>query len=215
MGGEGDGELTKGGTMTTASTWSNGRIEIVTGENAVSCLARPKPVTALVAMWVFAALLLVVPGYFVVGAVRQSGAGRGVFNEVVLAIASSVMVVPAVLVLLVMIRRAGRRCGVEIAGNVVTLYTPDLAVPVHRFDLKDLKGATLAGRGESATLAIKRRKGLGIKVFIGYPSGALAAAMDAINRMVVHDRVHGFEVIPMAQIAPVRGEQPADGREGG
>jgi hypothetical protein len=105
-------------------------------------------------------------------------------------------------VLLNVFRRRNMRRGIEVVEGVGTLYTPDLPVGRHMFDRSNLGGAQLVAAARGVDLRVQRRNGTGVPVFIGYPANLVAPVVDAVNGLVVDNRHHGFEVIPLARIAP-------------
>jgi len=177
----------------------NDIFDIVSDGKSMTCLAWPRAPIALVAMTVIVALAGILPAWWIVRGLLDR---HDQFENVASGIAVGIPIGLALPVLLVMVRRAKLKRGVEIVDGTVTLFTPDSTRSRHQFDLNQLKGATLTGTGGTATLRIELRRGGSIPVFIGFPSTALGRAMDAINSMVIDNRYHGFEVIAKVHTEP-------------
>ncbi len=84
---------------------------------------------------------------------------------------------------------------VQVIEGVVTVFTPDMPIGVHRFERSNLAGAQLHTSQRGTELRIHRRHGLAIPVFSGYHDRELGPAVDVINSLVISTRYYGFEVI--------------------
>jgi hypothetical protein len=187
---------------------SNTAIVIETADNGVRCFARPRgqPMTLVIGALVLA-FSACMP-FMIQSSYSRVLKGRFDETDVISIFLSLLPAGLTVAVLASVIWRLRRQRGVEIIDGTVTLHTPDLPIGRHVFDLKELKGATLGGlTSNGTTLVIERRDARSVLVFSGYQSDDLTPALAAINRMVMDIRFHGFEVIPVAQVAPPREER--------
>jgi hypothetical protein len=111
-----------------------------------------------------------------------------------LALTTLPLVIAVTTFAMVFARRSQVRA-VQVIEGVVTVFTPDLPVGVHRFERSNLAGAQLHTSQRGTELRIHRRSGLAIPVFSGYRARDLGPAVDVINSLVTATRYYGFEVI--------------------
>ena len=184
---------------------SNDLISIEIDQRGMRCIARPRgQAKALLIGAGIVSFSLLLP-FLVRRPIDRLIEGRGDGVDVLELV---LMALPTVLSLGVVgciIRRIRRLRGVEILDGTVILHTPDSTVGRHEFELNDLKGATLVSKVGTTTLRIERRRGGGsVPVLLDYEYGVLDNAVDAINRRVIDNVYHAFEVIPLAKPAPPR-----------
>ncbi|HEV7301010.1 MAG TPA: hypothetical protein VGN72_16705 [Tepidisphaeraceae bacterium] len=189
--------------MESVNRFGGSDIILETGPETVRCFGRPRNAMA-VAVGLGVLAMTVVP---VIKSAKPMIAraigGRGFREDDVTFL--TIALLPFVLVLIVLTlvyRRRRMRRGFEIVNGIVTLYTPDSAIGQHVLERSQLAGAELVRSAGGVDFRVLRRNGQPIPVLIGYAADVVGPAVDAVNRLVVDDRVAGFEVIPLARFAP-------------
>ena len=188
--------------MAFGSDFGVSDITLETGPETVRCFGKPRNAVA-VAVGVLMLGISLLPFIETRRLIARALGGRGLRDTDEVLIFLSVIPFLLVLIILGFIYRRRRMLrGFEIINGIVTLYTPDSAIGQHVLDRSQLAGAELVRSTGGVDFRILRRNGGPIPVLIGYDAATVGPAVDAVNRLVVDDRAGGFEVIPLARIAP-------------
>jgi hypothetical protein len=176
-------------------------LTIEEGPDFLRCEAKPSPLwpTLFVGVGVtaLAALPLAMAARPFFGRARSAGFATDL--DLAIVVLCTALVVAAVGVFAVAVRRSRRPRRLTIEDDELVLLTPEQPVVENRCETHNVKAARLrggSGGGDGpATLVVVRKRGAAIAAFSGLPADDLSHVVDAVNRFVRVEDYHAFEVV--------------------